>query len=263
MQAYLRVFWTGVRASWSMYAVELTPAVFFGSKIPRAVLQALFFVLIAKAAGGDELARFALIGNAVHAAVFPAIIYMAIVIELEKWAGTLPQLIAAPTHWLPLLLGRSAATFGDAFFSTVIVLGILIPVLSPDIALWNLLRAAPLVLLTVASASGLGWLVGSISLPLRWGALISNMTGYAMMIVCGVNFPLAGLPPLVQGLGRALPMTHGLLAVRAVVDGAAYAEVAGLVGMELLIGLAYAAAAWLLFGHRLRTARGQGNLELV
>src|SRR3990172_10713277 len=88
MKAYLRLFLTGARASWAMYAVELTPTVLLGSKIPRSVLQALFFVLIAKAAGGDQLAHFALIGNAVHAAVFPAIIYMAIVIELEKWAGT-------------------------------------------------------------------------------------------------------------------------------------------------------------------------------
>lgn len=263
MGAYWRVFTTGVRASWAMYAVELTPAVLLGSKIPRSVLQALFFVFIAKAAGGDAMARFALVGNAVHAAVFPAIIYMAIVIELEKWAGTLPQLIAAPTHWLPLLLGRSAATFGDALFSTAIVLGILIPVLEPGIELLNLLRAAPLVLITVASASGLGWLVGSIALPIRWGSLISNMTGYAMMVLCGVNFPLAGLPPLLQWAGRSIPMTHGLLAVRAVVDGASYTDVARLAGTELLIGAAYSVAAWWLFSHRLHSARVTGSLELV
>ncbi len=263
MKPYLRLFWTGVRASWAMYSVELTPLVLFGSKIPRAVLQALFFVLIAKAAGGSQLARFALVGNAVHAAVFPAIIYMAIVIELEKWAGTLPQLIASPMHWLPLLVGRSAATFGDALFSTTIVLGVLIPILSPDIAALNLLRAVPLLLLTVASASGLGWLIGAISLPLRWGALISNMTAYAMMVLCGVNFPLTALPPTFQTVGRALPMSHGLLAVRAVIDGAPYSQVMRLMGTELLIGLLYGMAAWLLFGYRLNVARQKGNLELV
>ncbi len=263
MKSYLRLFWTGVRASWAMYSVELTPLVLFGSKIPRAVLQALFFVLIAKAAGGSQLARFALVGNAVHAAVFPAIIYMAIVIELEKWTGTLPLLIASPMHWLPLLVGRSAATFGDALFSTTIVLGVLIPILSPDIAGLNLVRAVPLLLLTVASASGLGWLIGAISLPLRWGALISNMTAYAMMVLCGVNFPLTALPPAFQTVGRALPMTHGLLAVRAVIDGASYSQVMRLMGTELLIGLLYGMAAWLLFGYRLNVARQKGNLELV
>lgn len=98
---------------------------------------------------------------------------------------------------------------------------------------------------------------------LRWGTLISNMTAYAMMIVCGVNFPLAGLLPAVQSLSRLAPLTHGLVAVRAVVDGAAYAQGAGLVGAELLVGLAYGAAARLLFGYRLQVARRRGDLELV
>lgn len=263
MQTYFRIFLSAAKMSWAMYSVELTPVVLFGSKIPRAVLQALFFVFIAKAAGGMELAKFALIGNAVHAAVFPAIIYMAIVIELEKWAGTLPHLIASPANWLPVLMGRSTATFGDAIFSTTIVLGILVPLIAPDIAILNLLRAIPVLFITVASAAGLGWLVGAISLPLRWGSLISNMTGYAMMVTCGVNFPLLALPPAIQWLGRCLPMTHGLLAVRALVDGAAYSDVAGLAGTEILIGVIYAVAAWALFRYRLRVARAQGTFEQV
>lgn len=263
MGAYWRIFLSGVRASWAMYAVELTPMVLFGSKIPRALLQALFFVIIAKAAGGDSLARFALVGNFVHAAVLPAIIFMAIVIELEKWAGTLPHLIASPTHWLPLLVGRSAATFGDAIFSSALVLVVLVPLLALDVSYINLLRAIPLLLLTVASTAGLGWLIGAISLPIRWGTLISNMTAYVMMILCGVNFPIYALPPAVKTLGQALPMTHGLLAIREVVDGAAYSEVMGLMGIEMLIGLIYAAAAWMLFGQRLRAARQRGNIELV
>jgi len=263
MRAYLQIFRSGVHASWAMYSVELTPAVFFGSKIPRAVLQALFFVYIALAAGGPELARFALIGNAVHASVLPALVYMAIVIELEKWAATLPYLIASPAHWLPMMVGRSAATFADAFFSTVVVVVIMVPFLGGDILALNLLRAVPLLLVTVASVSGLGWLIGAISLPLRWGTLISNMTAYAMMVLCGVNFPITALPPLFQTIGRALPLTHGLLAVRLVVDGATYSQVSGLMLTEILIGCLYAAAAWLLFGQRLKVARQRGSLELV
>ncbi len=263
MQAYFRSFWSGVRASWAMLAVELTPTVFFGAKIPRVVFQALFFVLIAKAAGGNEMARFALIGNAVHAAVFPAIISFAIVIEIEKWAGTLPLLVASPMHWLPAMVGRSAATFGNAVFNTVIVLALLIPFIAPDIALINLLRAVPVFLITLIATAGLGWLVGAIALPMRWGTLISNMTGYAMMITCGVNFPFTALPPAGQWIGRALPMTHGLLAIRAVIDGAPYSQVAGLMGTEMLIGLIYGVVAWMMFGYRLKAARQNGNLELV
>lgn len=89
------------------------------------------------------------------------------------------------------------------------------------------------------------------------------MTGYAMMVVCGVNFPLTALPPTLQAIGRLLPMTHGLLAMRLVVEGAPYAEILPLMGGEALIGIAYALAAWLLFVHRLRVARQTGAIEQV
>ncbi len=263
MQNALRLFWSGTRVSFAVYSVELTPAVILGSKIPRWVLQALFFVLIAKAAGGNELAKFALIGNAVHAAVFPAIVELAIVIEVEKWAGTLPHLIAAPANWLPMMIGRSMAGFFDALLSTVLVLVVLVPVIAPDIAVVNLLRAAPLLVITLITTGGLGWLSGSISLPTRWGMLLCNMIGYIMMLTAAVNFPLSALPPAVQWLSRSLPMTHGLLAIRAVVDGAPYSDVMGLMGLEILIGVVYGAAAWLMFRYRLNTARSNGNIELI
>lgn len=262
MAHYWNVFKTGVRASWAMYTVELTPTVFFGGKIPRTVTQALFFVLIAKAAGGDELARFSLIGNGVHAAVFQSVIFMAIVIEVEKWAGTLQHLIAAPGHWLPLMIGRSAATYGDALLGAVLVFSILIPILNPDIVLFNLLRALPLILLLVASTSALGWLIGAISLPIRWGLLISNVVGYMMMVLCGINFPIDFMPPTIQVASKMVPMTHGLLAARAIIDGAGYAQIWGLAGREALVGLVYGIAAWLMFAYRLRVVRQRGTTEL-
>jgi ABC-2 type transport system permease protein len=256
------VFKAGVRASWSMYTVELTPTVFFGGKIPRTVTQALFFVLIAHAAGGSELGRYALIGNGVQAAAFVAVIFMAVVIEVEKWAGTLQHMIAAPTHWLPLMIGRSAATFGDAILGSALVFGILIPILSPGIHIVDLLRSVPLILLAIASTSSLGWLIGAIALPIRWGLLISNMVGYAMMVLCGVNFPITILPPSIQAISRAIPLTNGLVAIREIIEGAAYSEVLDLAGREAAIGLIYGVIAWLLFAYRLRVVRRRGTLDL-
>ena len=55
MMHWPQLFRTGVRASWANLSVELTPAVVLASRIPRTVLQALFFILLAYAAGGSEL----------------------------------------------------------------------------------------------------------------------------------------------------------------------------------------------------------------
>lgn len=81
--------------------------------------------------------------------------------------------------------------------------------------------------------------------------------------ITGINTPLSALPPVVQTIGSLLPVTHGLLAVRALIDGASYASVLPLVAAELLIALVYSAVAWLMFGYRLRVTRQRGTFELT
>jgi ABC-2 type transport system permease protein len=263
MSTNIRLFWRGVRASWAIQLVDLTPSLYFGMRVPRIILQAIFFVILAKAAGGDELARYALIGNAVHVAVMYAVIFMDVVIEIEKWNDTLVYLIASPASWFPLLLGRSMTSYADAFLSTGIVFMVLIPMMSFQISLVNLFLSVPLILLTVASASTAGWLVGSIALPTRWGNLVSNMLGYFMILLCGINFPLTSLPAEVQAIGNLLPVTHGLLAIREVIDGASYASVLPLIGKEITAALVYGVLAWLVFAYRLWILRKRGSFGLV
>ncbi len=259
----LRLFLSGARASFSMYMVELTPSMFLGFRIPRTLLQSLFFVLLAKAAGGDSLARFALIGNAVEIAVFNVLLSMELVIESEKWSHTLAYLIASPGHWLPMLLGKSTSNYAEGLFSTAITLAVLVPVLHVRLSPIDLLRSVPLILITVASASALGWLVGAIALPTRWGFRFCNSLAYLMIVLCGVNVPLAAMHPVIQVIGSLLPVTHGLLAIRLVMDGAAYSTVLSLVAKEILIGMIYATLAWLTFGWRLQVTRQRGSFELV
>ena len=263
MRANLRLFWSGTRASWATYLVELTPTVFFGMRIPRILLQSLFFVFLAKAAGGDAMERFALIGNGIQIAVFMVMLSMEVVIEAEKWNNTFQYLIAAPASWFPTMLGKSMSYFGDALIASTVSFAVLIPLLNIQIAFVSLLRAVPVILLIVASASALGWTVGAFSLPIRYGYMICNLLAYAMMIFTGINTPLSALPPVVQTIGSLLPVTHGLLAVRALIDGASYASVLPQVAAELLIALVYSAVAWLMFGYRLRVTRQRGTFELT
>jgi|WetSurMetagenome_2_1015567.scaffolds.fasta_scaffold66878_3 ABC-2 type transport system permease protein len=259
----LRQFLAGSKVSVGHYIADLNPWVILGVDIPRALLQAMFFILMALAAGGSSQARFALIGNAVHVAVHISIIYMAGVIEMEKWAGTLVYWIASPAEWLPTMLGRSVADFGRAIYTSAITFTVLIPIIAPDIRWMNLLRAVPAILLTLASASSIGWLIGSISLPVRWGTMIGNLVAYILMIFCGINFPVTSLPSWIQIISHWIPVTHGLLAIRAIIDGASYGSVLPLLGREVLIALGFASFAWFFFGYRLYILRRGGNLDLM
>ncbi len=263
MASYFRQFIAGCKVSVAIYIADLSPWILLGVDVPRAVFQALFFVLMAMAAGGGAQARYALIGNGILVAVQIAIVFMAAVIELEKWAGTLIYWIASPSKWLPTMLGRSIADFGRAIFTATVIFAALIPFIAPDISWVNLLRAIPVILITLVSASTIGWLVGSIALPVRWGTMIANVVAYSMMILCGVNFPVSSLPPSVQFVSGIIPLTNGLLAIRAIIDGASYSRVLPLVGKEVIIAVVFGTIAWLTFGCRLRILRQGGNLELM
>jgi len=263
MRTNLRLFWSGARASWATYLVELTPTIFLGMRIPRILLQSLFFVYLAKAAGGEPLARFALIGNAVQIAVFMVMLSMEEVIESEKWNNTFQYLIAAPSSWFPTMLGKSMSYYGDALIASTVTFSVLIPVLAIQISFLNLLSSVPVILISLASASALGWCIGAFSLPIRYGYMICNWFAYAMIVFCGVNIPTSALPPAVQVIGNLLPVTHGLQAVRALIDGATYASVWPLIGKEILIAFIYSAVAWLTFGYRMRVTRQRGTFELV
>lgn len=263
MRANLRLFWSGAKASWANYLVELIPTIFLGFHVPRILLQTLFFVYLAMAAGGDQLARFALIGNAVQMAVFMAVLSMEEVIKSEKWNNTFQYMIVSPSSWFPMMLGKSVSYYGDAIFSAAISFAVLIPLLHIQISLVNLLRSVPLILITIASASALGWLIGAISLPVRWGYMFGNWFAYAMIIFCGVNIPFTALSPFVQIVGNILPVTHGLLAIRAIIDGAAYSSILPWLGEEVLIGIIYGGIAWWMFSYRLRVTRKNGSFELT
>jgi ABC-2 type transport system permease protein len=251
------------RFSWALYLASLRLEVLLLVLIPRGLFQALFFVMLAQAAGGYELARFALIGNVLHVTALYAVIWMNAVIEAEKWNGTLIFRVAAPGNWLVSMLGLSVANYTTVFAIGMSSYVLLIPLFAPDITLLNFLRAIPLLALTVVSVGALGWLIGSLAFTTRWAELFANVVGYSMMILCGINFPITALPEAVQSFTRYIPLTNGLLAVRAVIDGAPYVEALPVMGRELALGLVFGCAAWLVFHYRLSALRRSGNFEMV
>jgi ABC-2 type transport system permease protein len=58
-----------------------------------------------------------------------------------------------------------------------------------------------------------------------------------------------------------MPFTHGIEATRRLADGEGFGAVAGLVGAEALIGLAYATAGFLLIRVLERHSRKHATLE--
>ena len=119
---------------------------------------------------------------------------------------------------------------------------------------------ALIVIVTTISCTCFGMLLGSIGLRAKDFFFAANLAYFLMLLFCGVNVPLDVLPEWMATIGRCLPLTHGIEAAREIADGTPLADVSGLLVTEALIGLAYAAAAYVLF--RVFEAEGRRRASL-
>jgi hypothetical protein len=104
--------------------------------------------------------RYALIGNVVQLVANTGQISTATAINREKWAGTIPCLIAAPANILPALLPSSAAPMCQGALSIVIAIVAVTPMVGAT-GLGRLVQAVPIIGIIVLSVSALGLLAGS------------------------------------------------------------------------------------------------------
>lgn len=89
------------------------------------------------------------------------------------------------------------------------------------------------------------------------------LTMGALFVLTGVIIPIGVFPTTIQEIIKFLPLTNGILAVRAAFSGALFSEVSGYILREFLTGLGYltvSLAGFLLF-ERVVKRTGVLNLE--
>ena len=121
---------------------------------------------------------------------------------------------------------------------------------------------AAIVLVTVASCTCFGMLLGSIGLRAKDFFFAANLAYFLMLLFCGVNIPLVGAPRLDER-GRALPAAdardHGCARGRC--GRVARTRSPGSSGRRRGVGVAYAAAGFLLFRILERESRRSAVLD--
>jgi ABC-2 type transport system permease protein len=157
------------------------------------------------------------------------------------------MLLASPANRLVTFLSRAIVNVLDGIVTVLFGLGITVVVFGLDLHRANLWLLGLCVLLISLTTAGLGLLFGSLGLIMRDAIAISNVVYYLLLVLCGINFPVSRLPGFVQVLSYGLPLTRGVQAARQAAAGASIAQVGGLLGGELLVGVLYALCGYALF----------------
>lgn len=119
------------------------------------------------------------------------------------------------------------------------------------------------VVLVALTTGALGLMAAALSLVVTDINLMLNSLVAMLLLLCGVNVPPDQLPGVLRMVSAGLPMTRGVVAARALVEGEGLVRVLPLLGGEALVGLVYLTAGYLLFLAMERRARHAGTLDLV
>jgi ABC-2 type transport system permease protein len=242
----VRLFLVGGLLSYRALFNWIRPVIYVTTMLGSPLFQILFFAYLGRFAGLQD-DTFFVVGNAVQASAMSGIYAMTMTIANERQYGTLSPLLATPANRVALFLGRALPVIANGLVVSAFGFGVGLLLLDFELA-WSQVPALTVVLVvTVASCTGLGMLLGSIGLRARDVFFASNLVYFLMLLVCGVNIPVEELPGWLEAIGRAVPLTHGIEAAREVARGASLGEVGGAVVTELAIGLAYTVAAFGLF----------------
>lgn len=233
-----RIFFVGGLMSYRAMFNWMNPWIFVPALLVSPVCQILLFAYIGRSAGvgSDE---FYVIGNALNYAAIPCMFAMSSTIGGERYSQTLSLVLATPARRTPLFLGRSLPVVANGWAVAMfgVVVGALLLGVDVPGAAWPLI--ALVVAVASVSSTGLGLVMGAISLRIRDSATLGNVLFLALLIFTGTNVALADLPGWMAAVGEWLPLSHAIQATRALADGAAWSDVDGLVVHELLVGAAY------------------------
>ncbi len=235
--------------------------------VGRVLVQVVFFALIGLLLDSDDAVRYLFIGNAVMITAMEATMSVTTA-TWERRQGTLPLLVAAPTRLWPVFVGRSLQWLPTGVITASVALFALGPAFgvgwTPTRALTVLACLVVVAMATYCFALLLGALVLS---AMDLHNVISNVAQATTMLIAGVMVPMTFWPGWVQAAAQALPLTHGLAAIRTVIDSPTVAPVAGEVMIGLLVtigvGAAWLLVAALLLEYLAVTGRRSGSIEFA
>lgn len=257
----IRLFFQGALLSYVALFRWLRPTTYLASKIVMPLAQILFFTFLGIYATGRSNASFYIIGNAVQLAAVSGIYGVTMSIGGDRWEGTLLYLFGTPANRLALFTGRAFFHVLDGILGVFVGLAWGVILLGLDLSHVHALPLLIAILITTFSTSGLGLLLGCVSLVSLDTMFVNNSAYFLLLIFSGANIKLSTLPAWMQTISWGLPLTRGIAAVRSLVAGASLADVAPLLMGEALIGVMYVLLGYSLFRWFEFQAKRRGTLE--
>jgi ABC-2 type transport system permease protein len=228
----------------------------------RLMAQVVFYSMVGVLVGDPEYTVYVVLGAAVLICVAETMMATAST-SWDKNQGTLGLLAASPVEPGLFFFGRSLQWPVSTIVTTSVALLAVPPFFGVTWSPWQVPVLVGIVALTALSGYCMTLLLGSVALVFSEARnVISTIATLYITAFSGAMVPLEYWPAPIRWAAQALPVTHGLEAVRLVEGGGSAVQVLTALGLTVLAGLGWFTAAF--FSFRLVFARaraGSGVLD--
>jgi ABC-2 type transport system permease protein len=164
---------------------------------------------------------------------------------------------------MTMFLGRAVIHIIDGIFGVLIGFTWGVTLLGLDLSNTDPWALLLVITVTTFSTSGLGLLLGSLSLVTRNVMFINNTAYFVLLVLSGSNIAIDRLPSALQAVSNVLPLTRGIASARAIIEGATFRDVRPAMLEEIGIGIIYIACGYMLFRWIEVLAKRRGTLEVM
>jgi ABC-2 type transport system permease protein len=251
-----------ISSSFTMQAKERATNQFFvGTLLVLPIIFTLLSVGTYLYGGKGDFGLFAVIGAGMMGVWNANLWTSGRIVEGERRGGTLSTLIASPTPFPVILVGKSLSNAFASLISLVVTFatGLIAFRLKLDITY----PAAFVIsmILTLISMTCFGLVLGSVFVLSRNAGDFMEAANYPIFILSGLMFPLTVLPAWLRPLSSLLAPTWGNLALSS--SAGLIAENPWLIDLYLIgLSLAYLIIARVLFKQVEYRVRRDGSMEV-
>jgi ABC-2 type transport system permease protein len=215
-----------IRATWVVAYRELLTFLSDRSRIVASIVFPLLFLaifgggfssIVGQMAGGIGIVQFMYPGIVAQSVVFAAL-FAGTSVVTDRETGALRELLVAPLSRTGIVLGKAVGAAGQALLE-VLALLVIAPIVGVRLDLAIVIGLLPVVILLSAGLSGLGILIASFAPSQAGFQLMMQALVFPLVFLAGVFFPVDQVPPWMELLSKANPVTYGVDAIRQIILG--------------------------------------------
>jgi ABC-2 type transport system permease protein len=259
--AAAHVGWRALVIGFADFRTNYSLTSWLGGWALRLVFQVAFFAGAGALVGDHATVRYLAVGNVIAVGILESVTPV-LILGWERLSGRLALLMASPGNHVTAIFARPASAPVQGLLSATVVFLVVWPAFGLRVPGLTTLWLLPFAFVSFVAVYCYGFFAGVLTIrhpAAGWASL--NVSYLLLMVLCGVNVSPSFWPTPVTAVAEVLPVTHGLAACRAMLDGAPVLSALRQVGVELLVAAGWLIAAVVLLRHRLAVERRTGTLD--